>query len=813
MSSPELGGRVKRIRDMIDAGRWDEAIDRVDQRLVETPDEDDHQAYHDLLVDIATRAPLQRGRIEALVRRQLAFPGMTARTLDRIAHPGSSPAPAPADPEDLIAPAPRELEIDAPVAKVRVSDLVDDGSGRSLRLDPDPGRAEPDPGRKDAPPDPEPPARTGPEPAPPPPGGGTDTRSTYLIAREHHEALRFTDALRWYRLVPQGDANFLQARTMIRMLENEVLPQDVRGLLNGPVIQSAANSGLEGRAREIRERLDKAEAILLEAGIPVPAEVAGWRMESDLIIDNWESTHRAVLAMAEARFRDALNEFETCLRRDSSWKPAKDNIDKLRDAIRAERDLREQVTRLVPRAEDLAKAFETFDLVVKDIAKGPVQAVLDILDSARSSLQAVTDAMLTDARNQSEGARRSSSVAGYRDKLGTSLQTLNALRAVHPSREEAELRGRVHADIERAEELDREVKASRTGTWEPDTAEIDGAVRVLETLRDDAPELFAVPETVQFRGRLIAYCAKRSEAELVRKPAAGTPAKDREVQLDDAQNWYDRAHAVAMLSGTPAREVDALDRRIRMAKAREPVRRFLETYGQPLAYVSGLATVAVVVLLLFPSTRFLIQGTYNRACLTGMPFCPGDIPPPQEQNANTPNCSFSQATKVNVCDTNDVKFMTFWREHPLLGDPVMPARYEGGAYIQDFAGGRIELSQTRKENPIQLQLIGDLALKYDRDADPHREREPGGGPCYDDTFGHVMHPKICAFYQNNGAQDYFGFPVTAAYPSAKHGERTVQWFQRARLEVDSNGKVTVGTATCDYLKANQRQLTNCPRMS
>ncbi|NBT27252.1 MAG: hypothetical protein EBT09_12065, partial [Actinobacteria bacterium] len=109
---------------MIDAGRWDDAIERVDQRLVGTRDEDDHQAYHDLLIDIATRAPLQRGRIEALVRRQLAFPGMTARTLDRIAHPGSSPAPAPADPEDLIAPAPKELEIEAPVVKVRVSDLV-----------------------------------------------------------------------------------------------------------------------------------------------------------------------------------------------------------------------------------------------------------------------------------------------------------------------------------------------------------------------------------------------------------------------------------------------------------------------------------------------------------------------------------------------------------------------------------------------------------------------------------------------------------------------------------------------------------------
>ena len=132
--------------------------------------------------------------------------------------------------------------------------------------------------------------------------------------------------------------------------------------------------------------------------------------------------------------------------------------------------------------------------------------------------------------------------------------------------------------------------------------------------------------------------AQRSEAELVRKPVPGTPAKAREVQLDDAQNWYDRAHAVAMLGGTPAREVDALDRRIRMAKAREPVRRFLETYGQPLAYVSGLATVALVVLLLFPSTRFLIQSTYNRVCLTGMPFCPGDIPPPKEENANTPSC-------------------------------------------------------------------------------------------------------------------------------------------------------------------------------
>ena len=74
-----------------------------------------------------------------------------------------------------------------------------------------------------------------------------------------------------------------------------------------------------------------------------------------------------------------------------------------------------------------------------------------------------------------------------------------------------------------------------------------------------------------------------------------------------------------MLSGTPAREVDALDRRIRMAKAREPVRRFLETYGQPLAYVSGLATVALAVLLLFPSTRFLIQGTLIWNCATFRP--------------------------------------------------------------------------------------------------------------------------------------------------------------------------------------------------
>jgi lipoprotein-anchoring transpeptidase ErfK/SrfK len=142
--------------------------------------------------------------------------------------------------------------------------------------------------------------------------------------------------------------------------------------------------------------------------------------------------------------------------------------------------------------------------------------------------------------------------------------------------------------------------------------------------------------------------------------------------------------------------------------------------------------------------------------------------------------------------TDNQGFLSFWQAHNgerLLGFPVTEALQSDSATIQYFEKGRLE-QQTDPATGASLVRSGRVGSEYAEAlwrsfaAAPPRKLAPSELGFA--TTGHTLRAPFLGFWQAGGGLDFFGAPISEAlWEVTEHGQRQVQYFERARLERDA----------------------------
>jgi|GEM_PF-1948121 len=144
-------------------------------------------------------------------------------------------------------------------------------------------------------------------------------------------------------------------------------------------------------------------------------------------------------------------------------------------------------------------------------------------------------------------------------------------------------------------------------------------------------------------------------------------------------------------------------------------------------------------------------------------------------------------------------FLAYWKEHGSvtnLGWPVSEEFLENGQTVQFFERGVLEY-HPENHDPFRvlLRALGSEA----GEADPMviADTAPDDGAQYYADTGHWISGKFIKTWQKNGGLMQFGFPIGEATleTTSNGGSELVQWFERARFELDltrPNQLVTFG---------------------
>jgi lipoprotein-anchoring transpeptidase ErfK/SrfK len=139
---------------------------------------------------------------------------------------------------------------------------------------------------------------------------------------------------------------------------------------------------------------------------------------------------------------------------------------------------------------------------------------------------------------------------------------------------------------------------------------------------------------------------------------------------------------------------------------------------------------------------------------------------------------------------DDQGFLSFWRAHDgerLLGYPLTEAFDAGGGqFVQYFTRGRLEQQADPATGASQVRT-GRVAAEYAellfRTFAPAPPRRAAANVQTFDSTGHTLRAPFLAFWQANGAEEFFGAPISEAlWEMTEQGQRQVQYFERARLE-------------------------------
>jgi lipoprotein-anchoring transpeptidase ErfK/SrfK len=142
--------------------------------------------------------------------------------------------------------------------------------------------------------------------------------------------------------------------------------------------------------------------------------------------------------------------------------------------------------------------------------------------------------------------------------------------------------------------------------------------------------------------------------------------------------------------------------------------------------------------------------------------------------------------------TDNQGFLSFWQAHngeQLLGFPVTEALQSDSGAIQYFEKGRLEQQSdpATGASPVRNGSVGTEyaeALWRSFAAAPPRKLAPSELGFA--TTGHTLRAPFLGFWQAAGGLDFFGAPISEAlWEVTEHGQRQVQYFERARLERDA----------------------------
>ena len=818
----ELG--IQLIRNEINSNRWRDAYDRIRRSLILTPDSPE---LHALLIEVTGREPSLRDDVlELLDEIEADDPsGGVTRVRGELfgPKPGAIAAPGVAitGPASILG-TPPSTPAGYPTASSGAPADPSVIGGASFGTQPgtpwsSSNGAPANPGGVGAGPaaswSGQPPAGPVAQPVQAPGLG-----SLFQQARALQDAQKFDDALLLLQQIPATDQNYPAARMAINLLRAQRLPAEVRRRLSPGEINSALNSGLKARALDVKLRLDESERILDSQSITLDVElqtqVETWRVQDNELIFAWELTEKGDIAKGDGRFGDAVRDYNQALSIIPQFGPAIASLGPVQEAFAALRDLQGHMGRRSPDAIRLVGALEKLKGFRAQLSPDGM-AIESLLREADNKLEDLAEERVVEVRRTIETLSADPSILGRLTKLQSAQRVMrDEIMVLAPGKRTAvDVSGQLELTIGQTQSLSdsmRQFRAARP-THAFGIGQMRGVVTLLQTLPDELRDL---PETVAFRGELVAYAAEKGERHLLGDEGTRSGA------LYDAQTWLEVGTAIVGAVRPLPRDLIGLERRIGVRKMQEPFMRFFDTFGRPLLVIGGLGVVAFLVLSVFPNTRFAMQAWWARNCTSGMPFCAGDAPPRTEAASVEKSCEFVPDTKINVCDraNPDRDFLTYWKSRKtttgelILGKPIMPENTDGGIISQYFYGAKIVIDENKQPgDPYRTGLanLGDAYLDagYDTHAASLRGPEStGSGQCFQNN--HLIAEPICTFFREYGGYDFFGVPITSAY-DLPNGKKA-QWFQKFRLETDGK-TVEVAPLGCEYLKKNQRQETTCIR--
>lgn len=176
---------------------------------------------------------------------------------------------------------------------------------------------------------------------------------------------------------------------------------------------------------------------------------------------------------------------------------------------------------------------------------------------------------------------------------------------------------------------------------------------------------------------------------------------------------------------------------------------------------------------LYPGDPAVHLGNLGREWLTRQPKWPGTPP------AAPVRSRFFPETGHTVLGA----FLDFWEKRgglDVFGYPISEEFSVGGRTVQYFQRARFEW---HPENPdpykVQLGLLGSELYGPADPPVPNWVTPWNPRARYFPETGHVVTEAFLDFFNRRGGLDIFGYPLTEA---TIEGGRTVQWFQRAKME-------------------------------
>lgn len=162
-------------------------------------------------------------------------------------------------------------------------------------------------------------------------------------------------------------------------------------------------------------------------------------------------------------------------------------------------------------------------------------------------------------------------------------------------------------------------------------------------------------------------------------------------------------------------------------------------------------------------------------------------------NAGATRNRFFPQTGHNVADP----FLRFYDRHgglPLFGLPLTEAFNTGSLTVQYFERARMEWhTEYPPGQQIALGQLGRELTAVRVDAIPFRPLAGPTGPgTYFSETGHTLGGAFATFWQEGGGLAIFGLPLSEEFTERLPGAGllTVQYFERARFELHTNGSGT-----------------------
>jgi hypothetical protein len=268
-----------------------------------------------------------------------------------------------------------------------------------------------------------------------------------------------------------------------------------------------------------------------------------------------------------------------------------------------------------------------------------------------------------------------------------------------------------------------------------------------------------------------------------------------------------------------------LERRVVAQGRARMAQLFFRRVLQPIVATFAISSIAYVAWSSSPPLQAFVDARYAtifpEPTRTPLPTAtPTPRPQMMPESVDPRTLTFPKGCEhsggFNVCDGSaGMNFLARWKaaqEAPgvaggLLGNPIGPLNRTNNT--QYFEKGRMEYHAevTDERNRVLYGLLAEMILRQLPEYTDIRQNF--GGPVapdsnkgmYVESTGHHISPEFLDVYNRFGREQWWGYPITEPYAL---GSVRVQWFQRARLEVNTGpggpiGQVRVADVGSEYV--------------